>query len=73
MTAEPLTTDAPDDGTPAHESDVLIIGAGGPSVLSWLLPLTVVAPGALGTAWALWLKVNRPRTYAGIATGGELD
>lgn len=73
MTAEPLTTDAPDDGTLAHESDVLIIGAEGPSVLSWLLPLIVAAPGAVGTAWALWLKANRPQTYAGIATGGELD
>ena len=50
----------------------VLIGAEGPSVLSWLLPLIVVAPGALGTAWALWLKANRPQTYAGIATGGEL-
>lgn len=50
----------------------VLIGAEGPSTLSWLLPLIVVAPGALGTAWALWLKAARPATYAGIARGGEL-
>ena len=50
----------------------VLIGAEGESVLSWLLPVLVLAPGAIGTAWALWLKSNRPQTYAGIATGGEL-
>ena len=32
-----------------------------------------VTPGALGTAWALWLRARRPATYAGIARGGELS
>lgn len=50
----------------------VLIGAEGASTLSWLLPLIAVGPGAIGTAWALWLKANRPQTYAGIATGGEL-
>ncbi len=50
----------------------VLIGAEGSSVLSWLLPFIVLLPGALGTAWALWLRANRPRTYAGIASGGEL-
>jgi len=50
----------------------VLIGAEGSSTLSWLLPLIVLAPGALGTAWALWLKSRRPHIYAGIATGGEL-
>lgn len=50
----------------------VLIGAEGESILSWLLPLLVLAPGAIGTAWAFWLKAQRPQTYAGIATGGEL-
>lgn len=51
----------------------VLLGADGPTPLSWLLPALVVAPGALGTAWALWLKARRPATYAGIARGGELS
>ena len=50
----------------------VLIGATGPSTLTWLLPAIVVVPGALGTAWALWLRATRPVVYAGIGTGGEM-
>lgn len=50
----------------------VLIGATGPSLLTWLLPAIVVVPGAIGTAWALWLRANRPQVYAGIGAGGEL-
>ncbi|MDO5633538.1 MAG: APC family permease [Micrococcus sp.] len=50
----------------------VLIGEDG-SLLAWLLPLIVVAPGALGTAWALWKRSADPQAYARIAAGGELD
>jgi amino acid transporter len=51
----------------------VLIGAEGPSTLSWLLPALVVVPGLAGVAWGLYLKSTRPQLYAGIGYGGEQD
>lgn len=51
----------------------VLIGAEGPSTLSWLLPALVLVPGIAGVAWGLYLKSSRPRLYAGIGYGGEQD
>lgn len=51
----------------------VLIGAEGPSTLSWLLPALVVVPGIAGVAWGLYLKSARPQLYAGIGHGGEQD
>lgn len=51
----------------------VLIGLEGDSVLSWLLPAVVLVPGLVGTAWAWWLRAERPDTYRGIGAGGELE
>lgn len=50
----------------------VLIGLDQATVLTWLLPCTVLIPGLIGTLWALWLRGRRPATYAGIGAGGEL-
>ena len=51
----------------------VLIGLDGTSILSWLLPVIVLAPGLVGTVWAWWLRAARPETYRGIGAGGELS
>ncbi|MBT2522555.1 APC family permease [Arthrobacter sp. ISL-28] len=49
----------------------VLIGSSGPSVLSWLLPLVALAPGAAGLWWGHHLKTRAPLVYAGIGHGSE--
>lgn len=51
----------------------VLIGLQGDSILNWLLPAVVLAPGLIGTVWALWLRSGRPQTYRGIGAGGGLE
>lgn len=41
------------------------------NLLTFLLPALIVAPGAIGTIWALILKSKRPDIYEGIGYGSE--
>lgn len=45
------------------------VSAGNP--LRWVLPGLILATGAAGVAWGLWLRGARPATYAGIGSGGS--
>ncbi|MFF5791981.1 APC family permease [Paeniglutamicibacter sp. NPDC012692] len=50
----------------------VLIGLQGASVLGWLLPALVVAPGVLGLLWAFRLRSTQPAIYAGVGHGGDL-
>ena len=50
----------------------VLIGLQEASILGWLLPAIVLAPGVLGLAWGLVLRRRSPETYAGIGHGGDL-
>ena len=49
----------------------VLIGLQEASVLGWLLPAIVLAPGILGMLWAVHLRRSRPELYGGIGYGGE--
>ncbi|MEU3736261.1 APC family permease [Streptomyces sp. NPDC032198] len=45
------------------------LGVSSGNPLRWILPCLILAAGAAGVVWGLWLRRARPETYAGIGTG----
>ncbi len=45
------------------------------STAPWVLRMTAVFPGifVLGYLFSLWLRKNRPATYAGLAAGDTME